>query len=145
MKPLNVIQRHSLSCILLMTITILFILAGCKKDEALSVFDNEILGEWRWIKTQIGYPDTTYTPSEGNTRSIRFEKTEVYYYMNDKLQYSFPYHFEVEYEHTLDTLLDSIKVLVLSERPYSYYSIYNDTLVIDATYRDLGADFYARK
>jgi len=145
MKPLPGFQRHTFSCILLIAITILFVLAGCKKDEAQSVFNDEILGEWRWIKTHIGRPDTTYTPSEGNTRSIRFENEEVYFYRNDTLQYSFPYHFEYEYEHTLDTLQDSIQVLVIGEGPYAYYFIQNDTLLIDETYRDGGADFYVRK
>lgn len=125
-------------------IALLMVSIACNNDP---VFTNsEIVGDWEWFQTFVGRPPLLFTPeSTGETKTITFEPFDsVRYYQNGVLVRSYPYRLEYEKEKLIYPFQDSILVLVINTNQFSYFSISNDTLIIDDTHWDGGTSFYKR-
>ena len=132
----------------------IFLMLGCAEE---SVMPNtgkaSLLGEWKWIKTVAGWVpvEEAWVPAEetpataGYTWTIRFGMNDtVEYYRNDSLTDAYPYELTYRKYDFLNPNSDSTLALIINSWTESFFSVDNDTLIIDQSYVDGPKDFYTR-
>ena len=108
----------------------------------------QIIGTWEWVKSIHLQTQTVITPAtEGyyETRIIFLSNDTVEIYRNDIIQDKYKYYFKHSTEIMID-VPESYKrmMLIINDQP-SFYSIDNDSLIIDYAYVDGLKDYYKRE
>jgi len=123
----------------------LFAFTSCEKNHDQP--NNQIIGTWEWIKSiepRSGYIITPDTEGFNETRIFMANDT-VEIYIDGKIKYK--YHYEFKFWNLVDPTVsntDSTLMLIINGSR-SFYSIDNDTLIIDYAYVDGHTNYYKRQ
>ncbi len=130
---------------LLLLVIFFVVTVGCEKED--NAGNNSIIGHWEWFLTIEPFPYTVKTPlTEGYEAAIKFESTDsVKYFKNATLTGMYPYKLKYRINNHLDPNSDSTLVLVVNNGTETFFSILNDTLILDQTYVDGPRKHYIRK
>jgi len=140
-------------CKILFLFTFLFLSFECeKKDEKiLNEIENKLLGEWMWIKTVYFNEDTTKIVINKGNPDVQITKIfmpdGIYFNFNKKIK-EYGGIYWVDYSKNL---FDSTKINYIlycqvdNFIEYSYFSIINDSLILDRKSLDGVIFYYIRK
>lgn len=120
---------------------------GCDKEDNPNPIDNHpIIGYWQWYLTIEPWPYEEITPeTAGYEAALKFETEGVVKrFRNDTLIGTYPYLFKYRINNHLDPNSDSTLVIVINHGTETFFSIENDTLILDQTYVDGPRDYYHR-
>lgn len=136
MKNINIIH---------LLVILLFTFTNCEKNHDQP--NNQIIGSWEWIKSiepRSGYITTPATEGFNETRIFMANDT-VEIYIDGNIKYI--YYYEFKYWNLIDPTVpstDSTLMLIINGRR-SFYSIDNDTLIINYAYVDGPTNYYIRQ
>ena len=142
----NDLQRH-MNNIIPLLLLIIIISSGCDKEDNANPIDaHPIIGYWQWYLTIEPWPYEEITPqSAGYSAALKFEADgSVQRFRNDTLTGTYPYLFKYRINNHLDPNSDSTLVIVINHGTETFFSIENDTLILDQTYVDGPRDYYYR-
>ena len=132
----------------------IFLLLSCAEESIMpDTSKASLLEEWKWVKTVAGWVpvEERWVPAEetpataGYTQTIRFGMNDtVEYYRDDSLTNAYPYELAYRNYDFLNPDSDSTLVLIINSWTEFFFSIDNNTLIIDLSYVDGPKDFYTR-
>lgn len=61
---------------------VLLFLASCSNDEP-QIKANELVGEWKWVRTTGGFAGVNQTPAEGEVKMLQFNNDYAYQKTNN--------------------------------------------------------------
>ena len=123
----------------------LFVVTSCEKNN--DQHNNQIIGSWEWIKSTYPRPEFITTPATVGYNETRIFKANdtVEIYINSSIKDI--YYYEFKYRNLIFPDIpstDSTLMLVINGRA-SFFSIDNNTLIIDYSYVDGTTDYYKRQ
>lgn len=129
----------------MLLVVFLFLIVSCEKNNDHQ--NNQIIGGWEWIKSTYPRSEFITTPSTVGYNETRIFKANdtVEIYINSNIKDVF--HYEFKYRNLIFPDIpstDSTLMLVINGKA-SFYTIDNNTLIIDYSYFDGTTDYYERQ